>query len=183
MFGKRKRNLFKLNLRDKFSPIKHDKIKFHLFTTRGMREPCVNRIGTNEKYHLEISPFVRPVFKIIPAFISSRNFPFFPISSSRATPDRYFLRQIGILFQRIETTGEIWISIFIPATRGYDRERLRVLIEFPASPDSNSTFISRESDSGQTEGESECHWFHARPSPSNPPSRSRIHEIKIGSLG
>lgn len=70
--------------------------------------------------------------------------PFFPISSSRATPDRYFLRQIGILFQRIETTGEIWISIFIPATRGYDRERLRVLIEFPASPDSNSTFISRE---------------------------------------
>lgn len=144
MFGKRKRNLFKLNLRDKFSPIKHDKIKFHLFTTRSMREPCVNRIGTNEKYHLEISPFVRPVFKIIPAFISSRNFPFFPISSSRATPDRYFLRQIGILFQRIETTGEIWISIFIPATRGYDRERLRVLIEFPASPDSNSTFISRE---------------------------------------
>ena len=144
MFGKRKRNLFKLNLRDKFSPIKHDKIKFHLFTTRGMREPCVNRIGTNEKYHLEISPFVRPVFKIIPAFISSRNFPFFPISSSRATPDRYFLRQIGILFQRIETMGEIWIEIFIPATRGYDRERLRVLIEFPASPDSNSTFISRE---------------------------------------
>lgn len=180
MFGKRKRNLFKLNLRDKFSSIKHDKIKFHLFTTRGMREPCVNRIGTNEKYHLEISPFVRPVFKIIPAFISSL-FPYFfepsharsifPSTNWNSFPkDRNDGRNMDLDFYsryegiRSRTAARFnWISSVA-----------RLEFDF---------YFARESDSGQTEGESECHWFHARPSPSNPPSRSRIHEIEIGSLG
>lgn len=67
------------------------------------------------------------------------------IPSSRAS--RYFLQQLEF-FQRIENG-----SIFIPRVDGiqmdptgmerYDRERLRVLIEFPTLPDSNSTFISR----------------------------------------
>lgn len=61
MFGKRKRNLFKLNLRDKFSPIKYDKIKFH--------EVSVCFVRKQNRDEWKISPrnftFIRLVLEII----------------------------------------------------------------------------------------------------------------------
>lgn len=138
MFGKRKRNLFKLNLRDKFSPIKYDKIKFH--------EVSVCFVRKQNRDERKISPrnftFIRVVLEII-LFTSSRNFHFSSWHSLESSV-AIFPSTIGIFSE-----DRKWIDFYSSSRwdptgmERYDRERLRVLIEFPTLPDSNSTFISR----------------------------------------
>lgn len=138
MFGKRKRNLFKLNLRDKFSPIKYDKIKFH--------EVSVCFVRKQNRDEWKISPrnftFIRVVLEII-LFTSSRNFHFSSWHSLESSV-AIFPSTIGIFSE-----DRKWIDFYSSSRwdptgmERYDRERLRVLIEFPTLPDSNSTFISR----------------------------------------
>lgn len=163
MFGKRKRNLFKLNLRDKFSPIKHDKIKFHLFITRGMR--FVRKQNRDE---WKISPrnftvrptsfqnhprvYLFPEFSLFPYFFEpSHARSIFPSTNWNSFPkDRNDGRNMDLDFYsryegiRSRTAARFnWISSVA-----------RLEFDF---------YFARESDSGQTEGESECHWFHAPP--------------------
>lgn len=138
MFGKRKRNLFKLNLRDKFSPIKYDKIKFH--------EVSVCFVRKQNRDEWKISPrnftFIRLVLEII-LFTSSRNFHFSSWHSLESSV-AIFPSTIGIFSE-----DRKWIDFYSSSRwdptgmERHDRERLRVLIEFPTLPDSNSTFISR----------------------------------------
>lgn len=174
-----KRSLFKLNLRDKFAPIKCEEIKFHReFSLRKTRiakptswKTSPREISRSSSSFLKIVPNHSRIYFDIPSGIFT--FLVF-LLSSRGAPDRtwgYFLKKnFGIFskdgkFHAIESTGgEIWIDIRSTSEMVEKSQIIgskKRVIEFPTIARFEPlTFISRERvlDPG-TDKSWESHWF------------------------